>query len=39
LTWAADIVAGAYRASRQGQRAYRDVLGDNVIDFDIETDC
>jgi hypothetical protein len=39
LTWAADIVAGACRASRQGTGAHRDVLGDSVIDFDGETNC
>ncbi|MFF5939001.1 hypothetical protein [Streptomyces sp. NPDC012508] len=38
LLWISDIVAGAVRADRTGDRQYTALL-DNVIDFEISTDC
>lgn len=39
LLWTADIVAGAVRAHRHGNGAYRDILGDCLYDIEIPTDC
>lgn len=39
LLWVADIVAGAVRAHRQGDGQYAEVLGDQLMDFDVRTDC
>jgi hypothetical protein len=39
LFWVADIVAGAVRAHRQGELAYRRSLEDRLYEIDVETDC
>ncbi|MBL3667476.1 hypothetical protein JL475_16065 [Streptomyces sp. M2CJ-2] len=39
LLWVSDIVAGAVRAQRQGDSRYTDLLGQTLIDFDVDTDC
>jgi hypothetical protein len=39
LLWVADVVAGACRAERLGEGAYRETLGDAVMDFEVTTDC
>ncbi|MFD4347533.1 hypothetical protein ACFWQ6_22190 [Streptomyces coelicoflavus] len=39
LLWISDIVAGAVRAQRQGDSRYTDLLGQTLIDFDVQTDC
>ncbi|MGC4959708.1 hypothetical protein ACLQ2P_41480 [Actinomadura citrea] len=39
LLWVADVVAGACRAERLGQGAYREALGDTVMDFEVGTSC
>jgi hypothetical protein len=38
LFWVADIVAGAVRAYRQGEDAYRQPLDDRLYEIDVETD-
>lgn len=37
LFWAADIVAGAIRAARMGERSYRDALSHRVYEVDVPT--
>lgn len=37
--WAADIVAGAVRAHREGSSEYRAMLADCVYEIDVITDC
>lgn len=37
LLWAADIVAGAVRAHREGNSAYRDELADHLYEIDVDT--
>ncbi|WP_327299898.1 hypothetical protein [Streptomyces sp. NBC_01197] len=39
LLWIADIVAGACRAEQLGRAAYREALGDVVLDFEVSTRC
>ena len=39
LLWVADVLAGAVRAGRHGDRNYRSVLADRVYDVEIETGC
>lgn len=39
LLWAADIVAGAVRASREGDRAPRMLLDQLIYDVEVETGC
>ncbi|MFD4919593.1 hypothetical protein ACFWNR_41125 [Streptomyces virginiae] len=39
LLWISDIVAGAVRAHRTGDRQYTDLLGDTLVDFEVGTDC
>ena len=37
LLWAADIVAGAVRAHREGNSAYRDELAEHLYEIDVDT--
>ncbi|MFE4626011.1 hypothetical protein [Streptomyces mirabilis] len=39
LLWISDIVAGAVRAQRQGDGRYAQLLGHNLLDFDVPTGC
>ncbi|MFC4081514.1 hypothetical protein [Amycolatopsis samaneae] len=39
LLWAADIVAGAMRADKEGRSACRQLLRDCVYEIEVETDC
>ncbi|OLZ52072.1 hypothetical protein [Amycolatopsis keratiniphila] len=39
LLWAADIVAGAIRATKDGQPGYRRLIEDLVYEIDVETRC
>ncbi|MGD6757264.1 hypothetical protein [Streptomyces sp. BH105] len=39
LLWVADVVAGACRAEQLGRPAYREALGDLVLDFEVSTRC
>lgn len=39
LFWAADIVAGAVRAHREGQANYLKFLGECVYEIEVDTEC
>jgi hypothetical protein len=39
LLWLSDVVAGACRAEQLGDSAYREMLGQVVLDFSVATDC
>ncbi|MFF8443054.1 hypothetical protein ACF07U_19585 [Streptomyces californicus] len=39
LLWISDVVAGAVRTQRLGDSSYADLLGEQLIDFDVATDC
>ncbi|KAB2977489.1 hypothetical protein F8R89_00980 [Streptomyces sp. SS1-1] len=39
LLWISDIVAGAVRDQRQGDSRYTDMLGQALMDIDVNTDC
>ncbi|WP_409494954.1 hypothetical protein [Amycolatopsis sp. cmx-11-12] len=39
LLWAADIVAGAIRAAKEGRPSCRRLIEDRVYEIAVETDC